>query len=960
MMVRMTFPSARPVVLLVLLVAASRPSRAGEDAAAGFWMRELRNEDPAVRQAAARALRTIGPPARDAVPALFAVLQDKDPWARALAASALVAVVADEPSRVVPALVEALSDQDWRVRQNAAGCLGRLGPKGRPAVPALIERLGDEHKRVRGTTVWALQKIGIQGEQDAIAPLVGMLGDGARHWFGGDAADALAQVGPVALPTLVEALSNEKTVLYAARGIAGLGEHGKRAMPALLEAARLHPDYQMTLKRGILSRFVAFGSEAVPVLIETCRDPELGGQAVWALGLFGREGKDAVPVLANHVRHGPYRRIAAEALGKIGPAARAAVPALLEMLKDPDPHARADATAALRQIRPPAAADIPELVEDLGELDAYGKSPAFPILKRMGLAAVPALTDALKHEHKKVRCRAARLLGEFGPQAKAALPALRELLKDRNDPARRDAALAAWRIAADADAAVPVLVEALGNEDWVVRSGAVQDLGEIGPAAKAAVPAIRRELRKKGFVVCFWGAAALGKIGQADRETVQLLLDLLPVWPLGEHNAAATLGALKRLGTPAVPAIREKLKANDAETRSLAAYVLGEMGAAANDAVPDLVAALKDPDRQVRSSAAAALRKLGPAPRAAVPSLAAMLKNEPGGRADAANALAAIGPEARPSLQTLTELLPNETDPHTRGCILRAVAAIDPQGDTAVPVLIRALRDREEGVRTAAAKALGSLGRAASDAVPHLVEALKGKEARCPRTYAVEALLRIDPSYGEVAVPYLIQQLDGGDPYRRMASATLAEIGPPAVPALVRALRDERHRRRVSPWAARALGKMGAAALAAVPVLKQALHKDELHATRLSAAIALWRIDRSHEPIVIPVLVEELDGGPWERAAARALAEIGPPAVPALAGTLDDVTQSVEARIAAADTLGRIGPAARSAVPTLSRARSDLDRTVREAAAQALTKIQPKTDSRRRRAPAPTTPRPPA
>jgi len=904
-MVRMTFPSARPVVLLVLLVAASRPSRAGEDAAAGFWMRELRNEDPAVRQAAARALRTIGPPARDAVPALFAVLQDKDPWARALAASALVAVVADEPSRVVPALVEALSDQDWRVRQNAAGCLGRLGPKGRPAVPALIERLGDEHKRVRGTTVWALQKIGIQGEQDAIAPLVGMLGDGARHWFGGDAADALAQVGPVALPTLVEALSNEKAVLYAARGIAGLGEHGKRAMPALLEAARLHPDYQMTLKRGILSRFVAFGSEAVPVLIETCRDPELGGQAVWALGLFGREGKDAVPVLANHVRHGPYRRTAADALGKIGPAARAAVPALLEMLKDPDPHARADATAALRQIRPPAAADIPELVEDLGELDAYGKSPAFPILKRMGLAAVPALTDALKHEHKKVRCRAARLLGEFGPQAKAALPALRELLKDRNDPARRDAALAAWRIAADADAAVPVLVEALGNEDWVVRSGAVQDLGEIGPAAKAAVPAIRRELRKKGFVVCFWGAAALGKIGQADRETVQLLLDLLPVWPLGEHNAAATLGALKRLGTPAVPAIREKLKANDAETRSLAAYVLGEMGAAANDAVPDLVAALKDPDRQVRSSA-------------------------------------------------LTELLPNETDPHTRGCILRAVAAIDPQGDTAVPVLIRALRDREEGVRTAAAKALGSLGRAASDAVPHLVEALKGKEARCPRTYAVEALLRIDPSYGEVAVPYLIQQLDGGDPYRRMASATLAEIGPPAVPALVRALRDERHRRRVSPWAARALGKMGAAALAAVPVLKQALHKDELHATRLSAAIALWRIDRSHEPIVIPVLVEELDGGPWERAAARALAEIGPPAVPALAGTLDDVTQSVEARIAAADTLGRIGPAARSAVPTLSRARSDLDRTVREAAAQALTKIQPKTDSRRRRAPAPT------
>jgi hypothetical protein len=73
--------------------------------------------------------------------------------------------------------------------------------------------------------------------------------------------------------------------------------------------------------------------------------------------------------------------------------------------------------------------------------------------------------------------------------------------------------------------------------------------------------------------------------------------------------------------------------------------------------------------------------------------------------------------------------------------------------------------------------------------------------------------------------------------------------------------------------------------------------------------------------------------------AVGALAHFGPAAVPALARTTNDVT--VQVRLAAVWTLGRMGPVAKDAVPALAQALADLNVHVRQTAAWALAAFGP-------------------
>ena len=73
--------------------------------------------------------------------------------------------------------------------------------------------------------------------------------------------------------------------------------------------------------------------------------------------------------------------------------------------------------------------------------------------------------------------------------------------------------------------------------------------------------------------------------------------------------------------------------------------------------------------------------------------------------------------------------------------------------------------------------------------------------------------------------------------------------------------------------------------------------------------------------------------------AVRALQRFGPIAVAAVAGALKDV--SAEARLAAAWTLGEMGPVAKDAVPALGQALGDLNVQVRQTAAWALGMVGP-------------------
>ena len=94
----------------------------------------LKSEKAVERAASARILGEIGPPAKDAA----------------------------------PALAEALKDADREVRQNAAQALGYIGPGAESAAPALVAALQDKESPVRRSAAFALGKV---GSLDAEEPL---------------------------------------------------------------------------------------------------------------------------------------------------------------------------------------------------------------------------------------------------------------------------------------------------------------------------------------------------------------------------------------------------------------------------------------------------------------------------------------------------------------------------------------------------------------------------------------------------------------------------------------------------------------------------------------------------------------------------------------------------------------------------------------------------------------------
>jgi HEAT repeat protein len=67
-------------------------------------------------------------------------------------------------------------------------------------------------------------------------------------------------------------------------------------------------------------------------------------------------------------------------------------------------------------------------------------------LVKIGLEAVPVISEALKHDNEKVRRQAAWILGDIGSEAKTAVPDLTEALKNQDWIVRRRAAEALKKI----------------------------------------------------------------------------------------------------------------------------------------------------------------------------------------------------------------------------------------------------------------------------------------------------------------------------------------------------------------------------------------------------------------------------------------------------------------------------------------------------------------------------------
>jgi HEAT repeat protein len=133
----------------------------------------LFSEHGVVRESAARSLGNIGSKAKDAVPALIELLNDKDPAACFESEEALLKIGA----KAVPSLIEVFKNKNICVR--AADILGKIGIE---AVPALIEALKSQDSDVCCNAEYALAGIAPQARSVAALALAELLKDG-RCWI---------------------------------------------------------------------------------------------------------------------------------------------------------------------------------------------------------------------------------------------------------------------------------------------------------------------------------------------------------------------------------------------------------------------------------------------------------------------------------------------------------------------------------------------------------------------------------------------------------------------------------------------------------------------------------------------------------------------------------------------------------------------------------------------------------
>ena len=265
-----------------------------------------------------------------------------------------------------------------------------------------------------------------------------------------------------------------------------------------------------------------------------------------------------------------------------------------------------------------------------------------------------------------------------------------------------------------------------------------------------------------------------------------------------------------------------------------------------------------------------------------------------------------------------------------------------------VDPLIAALSADQEGkVRESAAATLGKLDRNAFPAVKALTGALKDSHpgVRAAASWSLGQLSSVDSEIAKGALPALTDCLADSDvAVRTNATYALGRVGQLAATATT-ALGEVAAGDRISAVrkeACKTLGAIGPKAAPAVPSLVKALHDPQVD-VRQQAAIALGKIGPDAGP-ALPELIKaarETDKSVRCHAihAIGSLGKSGIGAIPELVKIMKD-DDVIEVKLAAIDELASFGPDAAEAVEPLKLAAKDGRIAIREAANDALKKIQ--------------------
>lgn len=686
---------------------------------------------------------------------------------------------------------------------------------------------------------------------------------------------------------------------------------------------------------------------------------------------------------------------------------------LVGLLKAPVAAKRVMAAMRIGQIEAPPDAARHALAGCLGDENWQVRAASLESLGIIGGGPmlVVSVQPLLRDKEALVRCAAAETLGKLagGP---LVVGLLASALGDKYSAVRSIAARALAGKGKAAAGAAGKLAKLVGSDPaWRVRESAAVALSELGVAdttiSSALIKALLADLSPEVRLAAAKAISALGivrkltaeqleKLGKPEDEFCQAVIvealgDGEPdeaktnaaIGYLDDKSAfvrAAAVRAVGKIGPPAGAAVRRLMgiaQEGNCREQAEAVRALGRIGPTA-DGVAMLSELLIEHAQASQKVALALARRVpGQQPRSwpvGGPNLgvefdrAWSLARPPAGERAAVRlrmrlveAVSALDPNAGAGSLITAMGDPNSQVANLAETALAKCSIPDPETLKTAVLALGALPERH---KPAVAELLSRSGRKAAgmlvqhvlagadpatfaplaekidpNAMALVVDVLNGKDllAALDAAHALSYSRR----FGKHAAAILAEQLSTGGPAaRKQARQDLVRLGPAAVDALLILSRGPHA--TVRAMAMHTLGRIGrAGGKDAEEGLVYGL-KDRDSGVRRAAAVALAAVSENPAPAV-PVLAEDLKSAvPQLRLeAAETLGRIGPAAGPeaarALAQCLRDEHWAV--RLGAARALARIAPSPASAkgvAEALKAATKDSDADVRRAAEAAL------------------------
>jgi HEAT repeat protein len=487
----------------------------------------MKDDDKKVRLEAARTLLLSVPHRKAVVAALTEAAKDSDPVYRRTAVSNVFTVV-PRPRELLEVFVGLLDDPDPQVAASAVQAVWEFTNDAKRVTPAISRLLQEEDNVRRFMALNTLRQMGPAALPCLPALLHGPTTDTAV------VGDIVRNIGPEALPHLLDACTGNRNAQTRLKAVAGLGHAGPDALPQLM---RLMSDANVNI-RNMAVRSVGFigpkASEALPTLVKFARDEDPGfrSAALGSIGRLGVEAKLAVPILLESLKdkNNTVRHSAVSALAMVPLDAKTALPALDAAIKaTPEAFFRLPAVQLRLRLDPDAAPLIPVIADLLN--DATSQQQIIGTLGQMGptvRSALPALMEFAQNGKAAAysQLQLITAMGQIDPEGKTIAPALIKLVRDRDRQVRMAALVALGRTGQECDV-TPVLAE-LRSNDVVSRQQLHSALRRLGPKATGATPTLLELVRAPDSPDRLEAAETLCKVAPEQIEVgKRILLDAL-------------------------------------------------------------------------------------------------------------------------------------------------------------------------------------------------------------------------------------------------------------------------------------------------------------------------------------------------------------------------------------------------------------------------------------------------